>query len=216
MIYLYASQRRTEKMKTIAENINLKLQRIIRKHSKPAPDPLTQPELKTLEGEAMPVKVTPELMKPEAETVKDFDRKVERSSRALYLKLLERGASGATMGQIASDMEHEGASLPTLKATVEKMVKKGLIAETPEHKYAVTPAAKSTNEKVYEITIEKIYPNEAVIMVNDKFRARLTPEEYNGPKALIKKNSRFKATADLFRLDGTLCIRIKEVVEKLD
>jgi hypothetical protein len=203
-------------MKTIAENINLKLQRIIRKHSKPAPDPLTQLELKTLEEEAKPVKISPELVKPEAETMKGFDRKVERSSRALYLKLLERGASGADMNQIASDMECEGASLPVMKVTVEKMVKKGLITELPEHKYAVTPAAKSTNEKVYEITIEKIYPNEAVIMVNDKFRARLTPEEYNGPKALIKKNSRFKATADLFRLDGTLCIRIKEVIEKLD
>jgi hypothetical protein len=53
-------------------------------------------------------------------------------------------------------------------------------------------------------------------MVNDKFRARLTPEEYNGPKALIKKNSRFKATADLYRLAGTLCIRVKEVVEILE
>ena len=53
-------------------------------------------------------------------------------------------------------------------------------------------------------------------MVNDKFRARLTPEEYNGPKALIKKNSRFKATADLYRLGGTLCIRVKEVVEILE
>jgi hypothetical protein len=53
-------------------------------------------------------------------------------------------------------------------------------------------------------------------MVNGEWRARLTPEEYNGPKALIKKNSRFKATADLYRLDGTLCIRVKEVVEILD
>jgi hypothetical protein len=64
--------------------------------------------------------------------------------------------------------------------------------------------------------MEKIYPNVAVLMVNDKFRARLTLEEYNGPKALIKKNSRFKATADLYRLGGTLCIKVKEVVEILE
>jgi Fanconi anemia group M protein len=216
MVYLYASQRRTEKMKTIAENINLKLQHIIRKRSKPALDPLTPLELKTLEAEATPVKVEPKLVKPEAETLRDFDRKVERSSRTLYLKLLERGASGADMGQIASDMEYEGASLPILKATIEKMIKKGLITEVRKDKYAVTSAAKSKGEKVYEIAIEKIYPNAAVLMVNDKFRARLTPEEYNGPKALIKKNSRFRATADLFRLGGTLCIRVKEVVEILD
>jgi ERCC4-related helicase len=216
MIYLYASQRRKEKMKTIAENINLKLQPIIRKRAKPTPDPLTPLELKMLEEEAKPVKIEPELAKPEVETLREFDRKVERSSRILYMKLLERRVPGADMDQIASDMEYEGASLPVLKATVEKMVKKGLITETQNGKYAVTSAAKSADEKVYELTVEKIYPNTAVLMVNDKFRARLTPEEYNGPKALVKKNSRFKATADLYRLGGTLCIRVKEVVEILD
>jgi Fanconi anemia group M protein len=216
MIYLYASQRRTGKMKTIAQNLNLKLQPVIRKRSKPASDPLTPLELKMLEEEARPAKAEPETLKTEVETLREFDKKVERSSRILYMKLLERGVSGADMDQIASDMEYEGASLPILKATVEKMVKKGLIAEIRRGHYAVTSAAKSAGQKVYELSIEKIYPGGAVLMVNDEWRARLTPEEYNGPKALIKKNSRFKATADLYRLDGTLCIRVKEVVEILE
>ena len=216
MIYLYASQRRTEKMRTIAQNLNLKLQTVIRKRSKPASDPLTPLELKMLEEEARPAKAEPELLKTEVETLREFDRKVQRSSRMLYMKLLERGVSGADMDRIASDMEYEGASLPILKATVVKMVKKGLITEIRKGHYAVTSAAKSVGQKVYELSIEKIYPGGAVLMVNDEWRARLTPEEYNGPKALIKKNSRFKATADLYRLDGTLCIRVKEVVEVLE
>ena len=215
MIYLYASQRRTAKMKTIAQNLNLKLQTVIRKRSKPVPDPLTPPELKTLEEEARPAKTEPEFLKTEVETLREFDRKVERSSRILYMKLLERGISGANMNQIASDMEYEGASLPVLKATVEKMVKKSLITEVQKGKYAATSAAKSTGQ-VYELTIEKIIPNAAILVVNDKWRARLTPQEYNGPKALIKKNSRFKATADLYHLDGTLYIRVKQVTEILE
>jgi Fanconi anemia group M protein len=214
-IYLHAGERRTEKMKTIAENINLKLQPIIRTHSKPTLNPLTSTELKMLEEEARQTKAEPESVKPEAETLREFDRKVERSSRILYMKLLERGISGADPDQIASDMEYEGTSLPVLKATIEKMVKEGLITEMQKGKYAVTPA-KTTGEKVYEIAIEKILPNVAVVLVNDKWRARLIPEEYNGPKALIKKNSRFKATADLYRTSGTLCIRINEVVETMD
>lgn len=215
MIYLYASQRRTQKMKTIAQHLNLKLQTIIRKRSKPTSDPLTLQELKTLEEEARPAKAEPEFIKTEVETLREFDRKVERSTRILYMKLLERGITGATMNQIASDMEYEGASLPILKATVEKMVKKGLITEIQKGKYATTSAAKPAG-KIYELTIEKIIPNAAVLMVNDKWRARLTPQDYNGPRALIKKNSHFKATADLYHLDGTLCIRIKQVTEILD
>ncbi len=216
MIYLYASQRRTEKMRTIAENMNLKLQPIIRKRSKPAPDPLTPAELKMLEEEARQVKVEPEIVKPEIEALRELDRKVERAMRILYMKLLERGVSGADMDQIASDMEYEGASVPVLKATVTKMVKEGLVTEKGQGRYAVASALKSAGEKTYDVAVEKIYPNVAVVIVNDKWRARLTPEDYTGPKALIKKNSRFKATADLYKMDGTLCIRVNEVVQILN
>ena len=216
MIYLYASQRRTEKMKAIAENMNLKLQPIVRKRSKPAPDPLTPAELKMLEEEARQVKVEPEIVKPEIEALRELDRKVERAMRILYMKLLERGVSGADMDQIASDMEYEGASVPVLKATVTKMVKEGLVTEKGQGRYAVASAVKSAGEKTYDVAVEKIYPNVAVVIVNDKWRARLTPEDYTGPKALIKKNSRFKATADLYKMGGTLCIRVNEVVQILN
>ena len=216
MIYLYASQRRTEKMKAIAENMNLKLQPIIRKRSKPTPNPLTPAELKMLEEEAKQVKVEPEIVKPEIEALRELNRKVERAMRILYMKLLERGVSGADMDQIASDMEYKGASVPVLKATVTKMVKEGLVTEKGQGRYAVASAVKSAGEKTYDVAVEKIYPNVAVVIVNDKWRARLTPEDYTGPKALIKKNSRFKATADLYKMDGTLCIRVNEVVQILN
>jgi Fanconi anemia group M protein len=215
-IYLYASKRRTERMKTIAESINMKLQPIIRKRQKPAPNPLTPMDLRTLEEEARPTEAKPETAKPEVEALRELDRKVQRTSRILYMKLLERGSSGADMDQIAFDMEDEGTSLLVLKATVEKMVKEGLVTEKDEDRYSVASAARSADEKTYDVTVEKIYPNLAVVTVNDKWKARLTPEEYNGPRALMKKNSRFRATADLYKMAGTLCIRINEIVEILD
>jgi Fanconi anemia group M protein len=216
MIYLYTSKRRTERMKAIAENINMKLQPIIRKRQKPAPNPLTPSDLRTLEDEARHAEAEPEIVKPEVEALRELDRKVQRTSRILYMKLLERGSQGATMDRIASDMEYDATSLPVLKATVEKMVKEGLITEGDEGRYAVASATRSAAEKTYDVTVEKIYPNGAVVTVNDKWKARLTPEEYNGPRALMKKNSRFRATADLYRMAGILCIRINEVVEILD
>ncbi|MBS7614666.1 DEAD/DEAH box helicase family protein [Candidatus Bathyarchaeota archaeon] len=216
MIYLYASRRKTEIMRKIAENINLSLQPFVRKSLKPAPNPLTQIEIKMLEEEARQIQAEPEVVKAEVETIKEFNNRVERTSRILYMKLLERGGSGADMEQIAADMEYEGVSLQVLKAAIRKMVKDGLVMELGQSRYVAASAAKASRQKVYEVTVEKIYPNIAVVLVNDKWRARLTPEEYNGPKALIKKNSRFKADADLYRMRGTLCIRINEVVEVVD
>ena len=98
----------------------------------------------------------------------------------------------------------------------EMLIKEGLVIEIGRSRYAASSASKTASGRTYEITVEKIYQNVAVVIVNDKWRARLTPEEYNGPRALIKKNSRFKATADLYKMGGTLCIRVNEVVEKLD
>ena len=89
------------------------------------------------------------------------------------------------------------------------------MTELRTDRYVVTSAVKTVG-KTYEILIEKIYPGAAVVVIDDKYRARLTPYDYYGPPKLIKKNSRFRASAKLYRIDGTLHIRIKEVVEVLD
>jgi len=214
MIYLYASKRRTERMRGIAGGVNSKLQPIIRARPKPTPNPLTPMELKALEEEALQVKAEPETVKTELETLREFSRKVERASRLLYVKLLERGASGAGVDQLAFDMEFEGATVPVLKGAVGRLMKEGLVTKLGSGRYAVESALKTAG-KTYEIAIEKIIPGSAVVVVDDKWRARLLPGDYNGPRSLIKKNSRFRASAQLYRVEGTLCVRVKEVTEIL-
>jgi len=216
MIYLYASNRRTEKMRKIAENINSKLQPTIRKRPKPPNNPLTLAELKKLEEEAQHVKEEPELIKTEAETVRDFTKKVARTKRGLYMKLLEKGVEGTTLEQLASDMTDESASPKVLKAALGSMMKEGWVTEPTRGRYATTSAVKSASRRTYEIQVEKIYHGSAVVRVDDKWRARLDHQEYNGPRNLIKKNIRFKASAELYRLNGTLCIRVNEVTQILE
>ncbi|RLJ02044.1 MAG: hypothetical protein DRP11_03505 [Candidatus Aenigmatarchaeota archaeon] len=215
MIYLYASRRRTEKMRRIAETVNSKLYQIVRRRPKPPLNPMTETELRMLEREAVRVKAEPEIIKTEAEALSEFSRMVERASRSLYIKLLERGASGASLEQLAFEMELEGISIPTLKAAIDKLMKNGLVTKLGPTRYAAASAVKYAG-KTYEITVEKIRPGAAVVIVNDKWRARLTPEDYNGPRKLIKRNSRFRASAELYKLAGTLHIKVKEVTEILD
>jgi len=216
MVYLYASKKRAEKMKKIVENVNSRLEPVVRKCARPPVNPLTRTEVKKIEEEARRVKEEPEAVKTEAETVKEFNRKVARTKRLLYTKLLERGSRGATLEQLSSDMTYEGVSPKVLKAALGLMMKEGWVTEPVRGRYAATSAVKSAGRKTYEIRIEKIYHGFAVVIVDGKWRARLTPEEYNGPRNLIKKNSRFRALAKLYRLVGTLCIRVDEVTEILD
>ncbi len=216
MIYLYASRKRTEKMKRIIHDINSKLQTIIRKRQRPPPDPMTEEELKAIDEELIKVKVEPEDLKTETETLKEINREITRISRILYLKLLERGREGATINQILSDMEFEATPANTLRASIDILIKKGLITEVAPGRYAVSSAVKQTGRRVYEIMVERIYPGSAVVRIDGRWRARLDPYDYKGPRELIKKNSRFKAAAELYRMNGRLCIRIKEVTQILD
>jgi Fanconi anemia group M protein len=95
-------------------------------------------------------------------------------------------------------------------------MKEGWVTEPVRGRYVATSAVKSAGRKTYEIMVEKIYAGSAVVLVDDKWRARLESQEYSGPRNLIKKNARFKASAKLYRLEGTLCISVNEVTEILD
>lgn len=215
MIYLYVSRRKTEKMRRIAENVSSKLQPIIRVRLKPALNPLTSIELKALEEEARRVKFEPEIIKNETETLREFSKKVERAAKILYIKLLEKGVSGVGIDQLALDMELEGVNISTLKGAIGKLMKEGFVTQLNLGKYVATSAMKSF-VKTYDIIIDKVYPGSAVVIVDNKWKARLTSAEYNGPRTLIKKNYRFRASAELYRIEEKLCIRVKDVTEILD
>ena len=64
------------------------------------------------------------------------------------------------------------------------------------------------NKDVYDVEIEKVLPGRAVCIINNKWKARLVPEEYEGPPNLIKKNMRFKAKGTLYPEGKILCIQV--------
>ena len=115
-----------------------------------------------------------------------------------------------------SENEFEDMPLPILKGSISKMMKEGVVTEIGSGRYVATSAVKLAGEKAYEVEVERVYPGLAVVKVNDKWRARMAAGEYNGPRSLVKKNSRFKATADLYRMNGRLCIRVTEVTQTLN
>ncbi len=63
--------------------------------------------------------------------------------------------------------------------------------------------------------MEKIYPGSAVVLINDRWRARMTPQDFEGPASMIKKNARFKARGTLYRDENTLCFRVRQVTQVL-
>jgi superfamily II DNA/RNA helicase len=66
--------------------------------------------------------------------------------------------------------------------------------------------------KTYDVYVEKIMEGRAVVMVNGKWRARLNHYDYEGSRALLKKGKEFRAVGELYRDDGILNLRVKQIV----
>jgi Fanconi anemia group M protein len=213
LAYLYSSRRKVERMRNVASSLNLKLKPILRSSPVPKPNPMSLDELKVGE-EAEPTESDIAVTQVEEEKLDDFNRKVERAGRSIYFKLLKAGPLGIETGALTAKLEVEGYQAPVVSAALERLTKEGQLS-TLGKKVALTGGVKASG-KTYEVLVERILPGEAVVWVNEKWRARLAAEEFDGPARVIKKNSRFRATGELYRKDGVLCLRVSRVIQTLN
>jgi Fanconi anemia group M protein len=212
-VYLRASQKRTQMMRKTAKNINKLLHPIIRNTSHPSSNPLTIAELRALEQEAQQLQF--ELPSSETEAIHDFKKQVERTKKLLYINLLEFGATGACLDWLLSDLNLNHIEKTVITGALDELIRQNLIVQVKPNRYATFASAQSDNNRTYEIEVEKVQVGNAVVLINDSWRAKLIPEDYQGPRQLIKKHARFRAIADFNRIDGVLYIRIKDVVQIL-
>ncbi len=214
--YLYSSVKRAKRMKWIASTINLRLQPVIRTSSMPPDEPMSAEEIAAIEREAGGPKGLPV---EEEEGVEDFRkqlrRDVDRASREIYMKLMEAGRDGITLDTLTKLMEEEGTSRQVILPALEKLVKAKKAVDAGNGLFMTASASRTVHSKLHEVEVERIYPGSAVVRIDGKWRARLEPAEFNGPRNMIKKGSRFLASIDLYRLEGVLRIRVKEVAQKL-
>jgi len=211
IIYRCASERRVKKMAAIAETLNRTLQPKLKPRARPAPNPLSGEELEDLWRRVGP-QPTPTPMATEGERLRGFTRIVESAMRDLYLKVLESGEE-ATPGALCRAMEEEGYSRDVTEAALRKLVKRRYLTEMPE-KVGI-PMRPIPGTRIFTVEVEKILPGVALVCVDGKYAAKLTPENYEGPRKLLKKNSAFKAQGSLYQLNGDLYVNIRQVIQVL-
>ncbi len=209
-IYLHTSERRVKRMKQVMGKLNTILKPILRFRVKPPPTPITPQELFNIYSR---VGAKPEPLTSEKKLLSDISRDVSRAERAIYLKILEKGVMGIDNESLYAEMEREGYSRSIVTAALKRLVKS---------QHIKTQTSKTTLQikdipgaKVMTITVEKILPHAAVVWVDDKWRARLLPENYHGPRELIRKNGCFKALCELYRDSGVLCVKVRQVIEAI-
>jgi Fanconi anemia group M protein len=137
----------------------------------------------------------------------------------LYMLLLKAGDRGATLGELLKGLD-EDYSPDVVRRSLARLMRDGLVKRVGDRYVTAAalrskPVAAKPQGRIVMIEVEKVYPGFAVVLVDDKFRAKLEPSTYNGPRELIKKGRRFKARATITKLDGRTAILIHDVVEAI-
>ncbi|MGA2664434.1 MAG: helicase-related protein [Nitrososphaerales archaeon] len=224
-IYLQASQDRVERMKEIAQRLNSVLRPVLRVRSRPASAPLTPEELAGIYARTMPrPEGTDASVGQRSRAQDDMRRLVSRAERALYMKILEHGTEGIDNDALYSEVEDEyGYPREVAKAALDRLLKaKRVAAANGARRLAPSPPAPSRSSippreipgaSRMTIEVEKVASGQAFVLIDGSSRARLLPQNYAGPRELIKKGMTFVALCSLYEDEGTLCVNVRQVVQ---
>ncbi len=216
--YLYASKRRLEKMKGIVASLNKQLRSFTRRGEKPPPRLAPETEIADQKPFIPPEKVV-ETIEVEVDKVKKFTGDVNRVAKSLWMKAMKAGASGLLIEDLLEESILEGYSPSIVQAAIRQLETSDQVYKLGWDRIASVASMSTEKEKedknVFEVEIEKVLPGKAVCIIDKKWRARLVPEEYEGPPNLIKKNMRFRARGTLYHEGKTLCVQVRRVTEIL-
>lgn len=110
-----------------------------------------------------------------------------------------------------SEMEEEGYLPDVVKIAVARLVKAKHVADERGVSSSV-PFKEIPGTRRMSVEVEKVESGHAVVWVDGKWRARLLPENYAGPRELIKKGRSFNALCSLYHDGGVLCVNVRQVV----
>jgi Fanconi anemia group M protein len=227
--YFREGYRRARRMDKILQQASQKTVKIERKAPRPPPGkpwPWTKTEAIEESEPIIEINVEPKqvsekeivVVEPRQEVVSvegPSSRELYYCRKNIYEILLKAGDKGLTLHEI---MENVSYSPEAVRKSLSRLEREGLIKKIGDRYVTAAvirskPLTVKPQGRVHTISVEKIYPGFAVVMVDDSFRARLEPSAYNGPRDLIKKGRRFKARATITKMEGTTTVLIHDVVE---
>ncbi|MEM3755228.1 MAG: helicase-related protein, partial [Candidatus Bathyarchaeia archaeon] len=226
--YFYASRKKAEKMRKIIKVLNQKLRTFQRSGSKPAPNQLTEEEIKEIEELARleeeskePLKIALKpLVKVEKTKLKEFEGKrpgvdisisyEDAVKQTVYIKALEAGLGGKTIDELIKECMDMGFEQTSIMNAIKKLLESGKLSQIGLDKIFAKPL-KDLDENVHLVEVLRIEPGKAKVLIDDKYEAMILPGDFNAPLSILKRYAKFKAKGEFY--NGLF--RVSEVIEVL-
>ncbi len=141
----------------------------------------------------------------------NLDRKklVERVQRQIHDLLGKAGKSGLEVSYLN---EVIGIDHDIIREATENLTKKKRIVCVNKNTIALTESTKFLSGSKYSVSVEKIVMGKAIVIVNEKWYASLEPQDYFGPRTILKKGNTFNIIGELYRRAGTLHLIVKKII----
>jgi len=137
-------------------------------------------------------------------------REVSRAERWILERVrreMQRGAGRISLERLFRDAREMGFSAEVLKKAVKILAERGEVY-LPTWDSISIPVPGSG---VFDVLVERVYHGGATLLVNNSFRAKLMAEDFPLSSGL-RKGERLRIRGELYRRDGVLCMRVREVV----
>ena len=139
-----------------------------------------------------------------------FRRNVQRAARHIHAALAKAGKRGISTETLRESFAFE---YPVLIEALKKLEKLKRIKWLDDGTVVIADSLKKVvGGKIYNIYVKKIVQGKALVIIDEKWHARLSYYDYEGPRGLLKRGSQFNAVGELYHGDGVLNIRIKQIM----
>ena len=212
MTYLRRSRKMAERMKTMVRGLNLELKPILRTGSlekRPMPEDLILEAEKYVpgieEGGEEPPSEVGKVW--EEKNLGEFSREVRKASKRILERILR--TPGISLAELTNELMADGLDHGMAKAAVKRLKDENQVVVLGEKVFPYgAEMAKKGSRPTHVFEVERILPGKAVLFVDEKWRAVLLPEDYVGPRHLLRKGTKFRAVSELYRLNGKFHARI--------
>jgi ERCC4-related helicase len=139
-----------------------------------------------------------------------FRRHVDKTARRVYIELQKHGRHGTDMEMLSESLGIENIIMIEAIKKLEKLRKVEWLDEATVA--STNLRYKQPLGKTLDLYVEKVVQGKALVLVDGKWHARLNHYDYEGPREFLKKGFKFKAIGEMYREEGVLNIKIKQIV----
>jgi ERCC4-related helicase len=139
-----------------------------------------------------------------------FKKLVDKAARRIYIDLQKYGRQGTDIDTLADNLD---IANPVMIEAIKKLEKLRRVEWLDEGTIAsMNWRHRQSAGKTVNLYVEKVVQGKALVMVDGKWHARLNHYDYEGPREFLKKGSKFRAIGELYRDEGVLSIKVKQIL----